>query len=117
MVIGTGRRQFISALGGAVVAWPFTVRGQQLPTVGFMGANASAFTPWTAAFVERLRELGWIEGRTVHIEYRWSEGRPERTAEAHRHAGIGVAVGEKCPILERFHHALSPFKSIFGQQQ
>ena len=46
-----------------------------------MGANASAFTPWTEAFVGRLRELGWIEGRTVHIEYRWSEGRPERTAE------------------------------------
>jgi putative ABC transport system substrate-binding protein len=81
MAVGIGRRQFISALGGVTAAWPFAARGQQLPTVGFMGANASAFTPWTAAFVERLRELGWIEGRTVRIEYRWSEGRPERTAE------------------------------------
>jgi hypothetical protein len=46
-----------------------------------MGANASVFSPWTAAFVGRLRELGWIEGRTIAIDYRWSEGRPERNAE------------------------------------
>jgi hypothetical protein len=43
--------------------------------------GASAFSPWTAAFVSQLRELGWIEGRTIAIEYRWSEGRTERYAE------------------------------------
>ena len=80
MPIEIGRRQLIYALGGGF-AWPLAARAQQVPTVGFMGANASAFTPWTAAFAGRLRELGWIEGRIVHIEYRWSEGRPERTAE------------------------------------
>ena len=53
----------------------------KLPTIGFLGADASAWSPWTAAFVQRLRELGWIDGRTVAIEYRWSEGRPERVAE------------------------------------
>src|SRR5207237_1240919 len=53
----------------------------KLPTIGFLGADASAWRPWTDAFVQRLRELGWIEGRTVAIEYRWSEGRPERSAE------------------------------------
>jgi hypothetical protein len=47
----------------------------------FVGADASAFSPWTAAFVARLGELGWIEGKTIAIEYRWSQGRTERYAE------------------------------------
>jgi putative ABC transport system substrate-binding protein len=78
------RREFITLLGGAAVAWPLSARAQQagkLPTIGFLGANASVWAPWTAAFVERLRALGWIEGRNVAIDYRWSEGRPERIAE------------------------------------
>jgi putative ABC transport system substrate-binding protein len=78
------RREFITLLGGAAAAWPFAAPGQQpakLPTVGFLGTDASAWSPWTAAFVQRLRELGWIEGRTIAIEYRWSEGRPARHAE------------------------------------
>jgi ABC-type uncharacterized transport system substrate-binding protein len=77
------RRAFITLLGGAA-AWPLAARAQQpakLPTVGFLGSNASAWSPWTAAFVQRLRELGWIEGRTIAIEYRWSEGLPTRNAE------------------------------------
>ena len=73
------RREFISLLSGAAVAWPFAARAQQagrLPTVGFLGADALVWGPWTAAFVGRLRELGWIEGRTIVIEYRWiSEGK------------------------------------------
>jgi len=78
------RREFIALLGSTAAAWPLAARAQQpakLPTVGFLGSNASAWSPWTAAFVQRLRELGWIEGRTIAIEYRWSEGRPERNAE------------------------------------
>ena len=78
------RREFISLLSGAAVAWPFAARAQQagrLPTIGFLGADALVWGPWTAAFVGRLRELGWIEGRTIVIEYRWAEGRPERNAE------------------------------------
>jgi len=77
------RRKFITLVGGAV-AWPLAARAQpadKLPTIGFLGESASAFIPRTTAFVERLRELGWIKGRTVVIEYRWSEGRPERVAE------------------------------------
>jgi putative tryptophan/tyrosine transport system substrate-binding protein len=78
-----GRRKFIAAFGGAAVGWPLAVRAQQagkLPIIGFLGADASAFSPWTAAFVARLRELGWIEGSTIVIEYRWSQGRTERYA-------------------------------------
>src|SRR5258705_13385899 len=79
------RREFITLLGGAAVAWPLAARAQQtvkLPTVGFLGATTpSAQKKWTDAFVQRLRELDWIEGRTVAIEYRWAEGRSERFAE------------------------------------
>jgi putative tryptophan/tyrosine transport system substrate-binding protein len=78
------RREFITLLSGVSATWPLAARAQQaskLPTIGFLGADASAWSSYTAAFVERLRELGWIEGRTVTIEYRWSEGRPERYAE------------------------------------
>src|SRR5262245_17618355 len=78
------RRAFITLLGGAA-AWPLAARAQQLgkqPTIGFLGTtSAAAWSPWTAAFTQRLRELGWIEGRTIAIEYRWAEGRSERFAE------------------------------------
>jgi putative tryptophan/tyrosine transport system substrate-binding protein len=76
------RRDFISALGGAV-AWPIATRAQQAgkpPTIGFLGTDATLWSPFTAAFVGRLRELGWIDGRTIAIEYRWAEGRPEHVA-------------------------------------
>jgi ABC-type uncharacterized transport system substrate-binding protein len=80
------RREFLWAVGGTVLWWPFgAARAQQarrLPTIGFLGMLApSAMSAWTAAFVERLRELGWIEGRSVAIEYRWAEGRSDRMAD------------------------------------
>jgi putative tryptophan/tyrosine transport system substrate-binding protein len=78
------RRAFITLLGGTA-AWPFAAHAQQtakLPTIGFLGSTApSAQSQWTAAFVQRLRELGWIEGRTIAIEYRWAEGRFDRSPE------------------------------------
>jgi putative ABC transport system substrate-binding protein len=78
------RREFITLLGGAA-AWPLAARAQQsakLPAIGYLGASTPLFDTYrVGAFVQRLRELGWIEGRTVAIEYRWSEGRTERYPE------------------------------------
>jgi len=78
------RREFISLLGGAAAAWPLAARAQpgRLPIIGFLGGGTrdSART-WVAAFEQRLRELGWTEGRTVTIRYRWAEGHNERMAE------------------------------------
>ena len=78
------RREFITVLGGAAAAWPLAARAQQpaLPTIGYLGtATPATQGQWAAAFVQRLRELGWIDARTVVVEYRWAEGRDERFAE------------------------------------
>jgi putative ABC transport system substrate-binding protein len=80
------RRKFLATLlGGTAAAWPLAARAQQpakLPTVGYLGSATPATQGrWAAAFVQRLRELGWIEGRTIAVEYRWAEGRDERAAE------------------------------------
>jgi putative ABC transport system substrate-binding protein len=79
------RREFVALLGSTALAWPIPARAQQggkLATIGLLGSGtAAAQSQWTAAFVQRLRELGWTEGRNVTIEYRWAEGRSERFAE------------------------------------
>jgi ABC-type uncharacterized transport system substrate-binding protein len=79
------RREFITLLGGTAAAWPLAARAQQagkVPIIGFLSQSTrSASSEWVAAFVQRLRELGWSEGRTIAIEYRWGEGREERFAE------------------------------------
>jgi ABC-type uncharacterized transport system substrate-binding protein len=103
------RRELITLLGGAAASWPLAVRAQpagKLPTIGFLGADASAFSPWTAAFVARLRELGWIEGSTIAIEYRWSQGRTERYAEiaaefVRLKVDVIVTVGSAVPIVRQ----------------
>ena len=78
------RRQFITLLGGATAVWPLAARAQQsdqMRHIAVLGDTPSVWNTWTAALAERLRELGWTDGRTVAIEYRWSEGRAERVAE------------------------------------
>src|SRR5271166_3579700 len=103
------RREFIRLVGGAAATWPVATRAQQagkLPTIGFLGADVSAFSPWTAAFVARLRELSWIEGRTIAVEYHWSEGRPERYAEiaaefVRLNVDVIVTVGSAVPTVKQ----------------
>src|SRR5262249_41707959 len=79
------RREFITLLGGAAAAWPLAARAQQaakLPTIGYLGSGTPLTdSQWVAAFVQRMRELGWVDGRNVAIEVRWAEGRSERFAE------------------------------------
>jgi putative ABC transport system substrate-binding protein len=103
------RRAFISLLGGAAATWPLAASAQQagkLPMIGVIGADPTSWGPWTAAFAARLRELGWIEGRTVAIEYRWTEGRPERPAEfaaefARLNADIIVTNSSSAPTVKQ----------------
>ena len=103
------RREFITLIVGATATWPMRTSAQQtgkLPTIGFLGASASGFAPWAAAFAARLRELGWVEGRTIAIEYRWSEGRPERYAEiaaefVRLKVDVILTVGSAVPIVRQ----------------
>src|SRR5262249_28585255 len=106
---GMQRREFIALIFGATATWPATTYAQQtgkLSTVGFLGASASGFAPWAAAFAARLRDLGWVENRTVAIEYRWSEGRAERYAEiasefVQLKVDVILTVGSAVPIVKQ----------------
>jgi putative ABC transport system substrate-binding protein len=76
------RREFFALIGGAAVTWPAVGRGQQrgkVATIGFLGpATPSVASNLVAAFVNRLSDLSWVEGRNLTIEYRWAEGQSER---------------------------------------
>jgi len=90
------RRVFISGLGVAAL-WPFITRAQgptRVPTIGFLGSTSPEMAShWMAAFLKRLRELGWIEGRTIAIEYRWADAHSERYSEiAAEFVGLKVDV-------------------------
>jgi len=104
------RREFIVLVGGAVATFPPAARAQQsgkLPTIGFLGASTAAASKQpTDAFLRRLHELGWIEGRTVMIEYRWAEGRSERYAEIAAEfvqlpVNVIVTVGGAVPAVKK----------------
>jgi putative tryptophan/tyrosine transport system substrate-binding protein len=102
------RREFIALLGGATAAWSLAARAQQsdqLWRIAVLGDTAAVWAPWTATFSERLRELGWIEGRTIAIEYRFSEGRPERVPEV-----AAEFVQQKADVIVTYGGAVPAFK-------
>ena len=103
------RREFISLIGGTAAAWPLATRAQQpgkVPTIVVLGPNVAMWGTWTSVFTRRLGELGWIEGRNIAIEYRWSEGHAERVAAlaaelVQRKVDVIVTNGTSVPALVR----------------
>jgi putative tryptophan/tyrosine transport system substrate-binding protein len=103
------RRDFIQGVVGSAAARPLDALAQQaskVSTIGVLGVNVATWTLPMAGFTQRLRELGWVEGRSIAIEYRWSEGRAERVAEAaaefvQRKVDVIVTNGTSVPALER----------------
>jgi len=104
------RRELIRLIAVTVGAWPLAVRAQpvdRLPTVGFLGAASdTAWKPMVVSFNQRLRELGWIDGRTVSIVYRWAEGKIDRYAEfaaefVALNVDVIVTVGSAVPAAKR----------------
>ena len=103
------RRQFIKFACGLAGAWPL-VAGAQQPgkqrLIGILGADATVWRPWTAAFAAHLQELGWIDGDTVAIEYRWAAGRSDRISEVaaefeRRKVDVIVTYGSAATILRQ----------------
>ena len=103
------RREFIKIACGFVGAWPQVADAQQLgkqPLIGILGADATVWRPWTAAFVARLRELGWLEGDNVAIDYRWADGSSERVSQVaaefeRRKVDVIVTYGSGVTILKQ----------------
>jgi ABC-type uncharacterized transport system substrate-binding protein len=103
------RRDFLGVLGGAAAS-PLAAQAQQsskLPIIGFLGAaSPAAWKTWLTAFEQRLREIGWIAGRTMVIEYRWAQGREEKYAEfaaefVRLKVDVIVTAGSAVPALKR----------------
>ena len=101
------RRKFLTLLGSVAVAFPIAARAQvsERPTVALVLYSAANESALLAAFTERLHQLGWIDGRTVVIENRWSEGRPEQIAEI----AVGL-VQEKVQVIVTYGAAAATLK-------
>jgi putative ABC transport system substrate-binding protein len=102
------RREFVKLLPGIVAAWPLVARAQQgTPRlIGVLGADATVWSSWTAAFVTRLRELGWITGDTIDVEYRWAGGSSERVSDftsefLRRNVDVIVTYGSAAAVVRQ----------------
>src|SRR5690242_784410 len=102
------RRQFITLLGGVAAVLPGVSRAQQprkVATIAYLGVDDSYWRPRSIAFVQRLRELGWIEDRTVKIQYYWTQGRPERVVEL-----AAEIVAQKVDVIVTYGGAVTTLK-------
>src|SRR5215475_15353914 len=73
------RRDFIQSIVGSATAWPLTARAQQKPVIGFLNSgSADAYPDRITAFHQGLRQLGYIEGENVLVDYRWALGEYDR---------------------------------------
>jgi putative ABC transport system substrate-binding protein len=122
-VLDSTRREFITLLGGSAAAWPLAARAQQggrLPTIGFLGASwasPSGEGQRLSAFIQRLREIGWTEGRTAAIEYRWAEGREERFSDIAREfvrLKVDVIVTYSTPAVIALKQVTSAIPIVFA---
>jgi len=80
-MFGIRRREFITFLGGAAVAWPHGARAQQpkMPVVGFLnGGSPDGYAPYVTGFLHGLNETGYVEGKNVTVDYRWARGQYDR---------------------------------------
>jgi putative tryptophan/tyrosine transport system substrate-binding protein len=121
MAIRIRRREFIATLVGTVAAGPIAVQAQKsakVPTIGWLGTTTPSSTPQrTAAFVQRLGELGWSDGQTVTITYRWAQGRDERSAEIAEEfvrLNVAVIVTSGMPAVLAARRATSIIPIVFG---
>jgi putative ABC transport system substrate-binding protein len=116
------RRELIALLGGAVAAWSLDVRAQatKQPTIGFLGSGTlESQGQWVAAFSQRLRELGWIDGHNVTIEYRWAEGSSDRAVElaaefARVKVDVDVIITYATPIVLAAKQATGTIPIVFA---
>jgi putative ABC transport system substrate-binding protein len=103
------RRQFIRGLCSGVAAWPLAAYAEQIDQpqrIGILGADATVWEPWMAALIARLRQLGWIVGENIAIEYRWAEGKSRRVSEIaaeflRQDVDVIVTYGSAVPILKQ----------------
>lgn len=102
------RREFMRLLGTAVGLSPLVARAQQPDhlVIGFLAGDPIVWKPWTAAFVKRLGELGWVDGQTIQIDYGWWEGHPDRAAEiaanfVQRSVDVIVANADAVPAIKK----------------
>jgi putative ABC transport system substrate-binding protein len=102
------RREFVELLSSTVASWPLVAQAQQgTPRrVGVLGADPTVWNSWTVAFVARLRELGWIEGDNIDIDYRWAGGSSKRVSDfaaefLRRHVDVIVTYGGAAAVLKQ----------------